>query len=334
MPAAAKSAKRPSSGRARRALNRITHGLRSNLPVIPGVEREEDWLIHLAGVVESLEVVGMSETLLAERFALKLWCLRRVARYETQLVTAADPNAEVPDDSDDEDDSSSDGQSAADPLAGMDEWERFEALEPERARYILNCFDQILFADEAAAVDSDVALAVVDSVRSRTCGFPLDSFAVPGAPDTPLTQFDAWTAGLTRRTMRAICERFHKDHISHLQGTVDHYREVLARYDSPRRPADDDDDGRDPRLPGRRPRTNTMPIDSDMARMIEYERHISRELHTTLQALDLLQSRRLGRTVARTVRVLPKPGTGGPIGPDGESADSDKRNGRSQIASA
>jgi hypothetical protein len=50
--------------------NATSHGLRSLAPVIPGVEKKEDWEEHRAGNLESLQPEGHLETVLAERVAL------------------------------------------------------------------------------------------------------------------------------------------------------------------------------------------------------------------------------------------------------------------------
>src|SRR5262245_63596420 len=72
-------------GKAKSAKNALSHGLRSELPVLPA-ERAEDWEAHRAGIVRSLAPAGALETELAGRVALCLWRLRRVAAYETGVT--------------------------------------------------------------------------------------------------------------------------------------------------------------------------------------------------------------------------------------------------------
>jgi len=64
-------------------LNAVRHGLCATVPVIPGVERLEEWEVHRAGILQSLTLAGHLETVLAERVALLLWRLRRLTGYET-----------------------------------------------------------------------------------------------------------------------------------------------------------------------------------------------------------------------------------------------------------
>src|SRR5215212_11242698 len=66
--------------------NATLHGIRSPAPVIPGMERAEDWEDHRDGVLDSLSPEGHLELVLAERVALLSWRLHRVTRYETESI--------------------------------------------------------------------------------------------------------------------------------------------------------------------------------------------------------------------------------------------------------
>src|SRR5262249_36964503 len=97
---------RSSEGKAVVSRNALKHGAYSSLPVIPGFERAEDWEAPGAGVLDSLGPRGALEGRLAERVALLLWRLDRVARYETAttavwLDEADDPPACAPEESSD-----------------------------------------------------------------------------------------------------------------------------------------------------------------------------------------------------------------------------------------
>ncbi len=73
---------RTPQGKARVRLNAVRSGIHAIDPVIPGIERLEDWKAHRAGVIESLAPVGYLETQLAARIALMLWRLTRIITYE------------------------------------------------------------------------------------------------------------------------------------------------------------------------------------------------------------------------------------------------------------
>ena len=66
--------------------NATRHGIRSPAPVVPGLEKAEDWEVHRDGVLESLSPEGHLELVLAERVALLSWRLHRVTRYETESI--------------------------------------------------------------------------------------------------------------------------------------------------------------------------------------------------------------------------------------------------------
>jgi len=66
--------------------NATQHGILSPAPVVPGVEKREDWEEHRGGILENLQPQGHLELVLAERAALLSWRLHRVTRYETESI--------------------------------------------------------------------------------------------------------------------------------------------------------------------------------------------------------------------------------------------------------
>jgi hypothetical protein len=74
--------------------NATRHGIRSPAPVVPGVEKKEDWEVHRDGVLDSLSPEGHLELVLAERVALLSWRLHRVTRYETETITLSQERLE------------------------------------------------------------------------------------------------------------------------------------------------------------------------------------------------------------------------------------------------
>ena len=309
---------RPTTRRGRAAQNALSHGLRSHVPIIPGVESEDDWLAHHAGFVVQYSPVGQLEVLLVDRISFGFWRLLRVARYETLLVTHSDPNARPEpypgEDASADDTADGDSDEDVDDENDADEWQKFENERPQQARDLLHQFDAVMYADETQAVDPEDALAVIDAIRGRVCGFPLSSFAVPGTKDSPLTEHTAWTGGLVRRTIRAICERFKKNPASELSTTVDFLREVAERDSLP--------DGvptgtvRSAGTAGATGHTlsplarHPMPPAHILDRLVRYEAHITRDLRQWMADLERVQARRLGR-----LERQPPP-------PDAENADS------------
>ncbi len=77
------------------ARNAIRHGIFAHIPVVPG-ESPFHWDKHREGVVAALGPVGLLEQTLAERAALLLWRLARLARYESAIITAGIEDAGLP----------------------------------------------------------------------------------------------------------------------------------------------------------------------------------------------------------------------------------------------
>src|SRR5215213_10826111 len=74
--------------------NARRHGISSPAPVVPGLEKAEDWKEHRDGILENLSPVGHLEVTLAERTALLSWRLHRVTRYETGAIAISQETIE------------------------------------------------------------------------------------------------------------------------------------------------------------------------------------------------------------------------------------------------
>lgn len=70
-------------GKATSARNATKHGALATVPVLP-CEEATEWEAHLDGISEALKPVGYHEELLTFRYALQLWRLRRIVRYEVE----------------------------------------------------------------------------------------------------------------------------------------------------------------------------------------------------------------------------------------------------------
>jgi hypothetical protein len=66
--------------------NATRHGISSPAPVVPNLEKREEWESHLEGILENLSPVGHLEVTLVERIAVLSWRLHRVTRYETESI--------------------------------------------------------------------------------------------------------------------------------------------------------------------------------------------------------------------------------------------------------
>lgn len=77
---------RSAYGKAVSSRNAVRHGLLSPSPTLPFFEKDRDWRIYRAGILQSLQPVGLFEMELVERVALLGWRLRRVVRLEKELA--------------------------------------------------------------------------------------------------------------------------------------------------------------------------------------------------------------------------------------------------------
>src|SRR5215203_5796335 len=85
---------RTEEGKAVVRWNATRHGISSPAPVVPGLEKKEDWQEHRDGILENLAPVGHLEVALAERVALLTWRLHRVTRYETEAISLSQETIE------------------------------------------------------------------------------------------------------------------------------------------------------------------------------------------------------------------------------------------------
>src|SRR3990170_5932044 len=74
-------------GKAAVRRNPIKHAVLAQTPVIPLVEREEDWQRLRDGVFDYFQVEGAMEEALADRIAGIIWRLYRVVRYESEAIS-------------------------------------------------------------------------------------------------------------------------------------------------------------------------------------------------------------------------------------------------------
>jgi hypothetical protein len=163
--------------------NATRHGIRSPAPVVPGVEKKEEWEEHRDGVLESLHPEGHLELVLAERVALLSWRLRRVIRFETESIALAQEKAEDDLARERRFESGSDHPEAVRGNAKSDRddhrlLKRFAKMEDEK---VLSSLDADLVIWGAMECADKVAEGEVDPEEL------LGSVSVPGLPDS-----DSW----------------------------------------------------------------------------------------------------------------------------------------------
>ena len=75
--------------------HKLSHGIRGISPVLLDVEKEQDWLVHYAGVRESLGPGNEFEEDLAYLIAWQLWRFGRLIRHETELTSEKIANPDL-----------------------------------------------------------------------------------------------------------------------------------------------------------------------------------------------------------------------------------------------
>src|SRR5437764_13863729 len=76
------------AGKAVSSRNALRHGLLSESPLAAPFESAAEWLAHRQAILDDLRPSGQAEACLAERAALLLWRLRRVACAEVAAIEA------------------------------------------------------------------------------------------------------------------------------------------------------------------------------------------------------------------------------------------------------
>ncbi len=182
---------RTPSGKAITRRNAVRHGVLSSLPVVPGLERREDWEAHHAGVLASLAPEGHIETVLAERVALQLWRLHRVARYEALSIVTAQQAVEG------EVIQQLRGGPAGHPPPAV----QLETVEQQLAaqRERLRPFQQFPLMGDEVPLSGEEAEALIAAEEEITRPINRSYVSVPFlAPDQSIEEYPDWTAGKLR----------------------------------------------------------------------------------------------------------------------------------------
>jgi hypothetical protein len=241
---------------------------------VPIIESEEDWHEHRAGTLASLQPEGHLERTLADRVALTLWRLFRVARYEAEQIAVSQETLE-------EDDGLSIPFSRSAPK-----------LSPLRetlagSKQGRQAFRKLARAGDGDEISPEVAMAVIAAAEDLPVLERLveDGFEYPGMPDGPY-EVEGWTAGLLRRCLGYLAEAAGLDPSLMekalglcLDSKVSEAQEELDRAEG---------------FYDRRRRERLLPNEFVLQKVARYEAHLNRQLLSALHELEALQSRRRG----------------------------------------
>ncbi|MBI3974493.1 MAG: hypothetical protein HY332_24710 [Chloroflexi bacterium] len=311
-----------SRGKAIVAQNAIVHGIRSDFPVLPGWETADEWEAHRDGLVRSLAPVGDLERALAQRAALLLWRLRRVARYENEMALLGQERVV-------EDVAAGQRSGSSEPVGSrMEKTEKKEKAEAQprrdphdvrrsldrlRRRYTL--VERLPSIPDDAPLPAKDAAAIVEAIANESVAVDPDALTVPGIPDdVPFDEFAGWTAGLVRRVIALIAaesrrqaggeflapdwrpgddvplpqqpDDFIPAALSSLRNSVEKAAAELRRAEADLR--------REEVEAERLRRERLLPAAPVLDRVTRYEAHLSCQLYAALHELEALQSRRQG----------------------------------------
>jgi hypothetical protein len=275
----AKRGPKTEAGKSIVRLNAVRHGVLSTTPVIPDLEREEDWGAHCVGLLASLAPEGHLEVTLAERVALMLWRLQRVARYERECIVLAQERVE--------DDLAASRMSRATTMTSADRVHPEEVrMELEWARDRVQILEHLHELPDDKPISGEDAADLAEHV-AETGRVSFDDVDVPGLPEDLLPdRFAGWTARLLREAVNAIAAHARRKPEDLLRAAVVRARVKIngARREAERVAADLD----------RMRRERLLPDDDTLNKVVRYEAHLNRQLYQALHELEALQARRLG----------------------------------------
>lgn len=302
-------------GKAIVARNAVRHGVFANIAVVTG-ESPDAWETHRAGVVESLAPVGLLETTLAERVALLLWRLARLAKYEAATTGAAVEDAGLP-------------PPAIDPLTAV--MGRTGGNREEHLKWTSNQYRAVR---ESLAILTEMA-GIVGRLGSGDETGPVAGervheilgYAASVAYDRPVRRYDpehpsseallptlglpagsvwkaTWTTELLQRAVTYYADAVGRPLGEFVQEVLDALDERIAAFAREVYRLKGEMTALTRRLEHWRDRAADAallpPVDV-VERVVKYEKHLHATLTSTLNQLERLQAHRVGAAVVPPV---------------------------------
>jgi hypothetical protein len=268
--------------------NATQHGIRSPAPVVPGVEKEEDWEEHRDGVLGSLQPQGHLELVLAERVALLSWRLHRVIRYETESIALYQEKAQE-DLAEQRGRPFSDVSGPASPEVVRSDLKSARADLKLLKRFARSADDEPLSGLDAANILWEVA-EHTDAVAEGEAEAEelLENLSVAGLEEgTSPEEFEGWSAGLLHRAVEQIASSADRDGPEAVLEAV--MRSAEWKVKKAKQSAEEVE--RDLERMGRE---RLLPDEKTLEKVARYEAHLSRGLYKAMHELEALQARRTG----------------------------------------
>jgi hypothetical protein len=264
--------------------NATKHSIRSPAPVVPGVEKAEDWEEHRDGVLESLQPEGHLEEVLAESVALLSWRLNHVTRFETENIALSQERVQE-DLAERRRRSLSYVSGPAHPQDVHAAYDSARNTERLLKRWAKLPDDKRLPVEVASSVLWAFAGRVDDEVDLEEVELPAEVPEWAGLyGDT--AEWDGWTVGLVRECISVIASHVGEDEEELFEAAV-----RMARLDVASAKARAEEIERDLK---NMVRERLLPDDETLSKVARYEAHLSRLFHKALHELEALQTRRSG----------------------------------------
>jgi hypothetical protein len=263
--------------------NATRHGIRSPAPVVPGVEKAEDWEEHREGVLESLSPEGHLEEVLAERVALLSWRLNRVTRYETETIALSQETIE--------DDLADKRRFRSYLLRPTHPEEVRSALQDaRRAQRVIKQLPKLLdnkrlSGPEAASILNLVWAQTDEEVEAEDVRLPEEIPNWAGL-EGYMAEWDGWSVSLVRECISAIAAVAGEDEEQLQEAATERARlDIISARAAAERVEQD---------LARMSRERLLPDEKTLEKVARYEAHLSRLFHKALHELEALQTRRSG----------------------------------------
>ncbi len=266
--------------------NSTRHGIRSPAPVVPGVEKPEDWEEYRDGLLGDLAPLGSLELALAERVALLSWRLHRVTRYETETIARSQERV-IEDLRDQRSSRFGYGYSTRGPAHPEDALAA--PKEARRTERLLKKFPEYPDDRKLSGPDADAVLwAVAGRVDEEV---DLEELELPGVPEWAgiygdAAEWDGWSVSLVRKCLSVIASAAGEDLEELMDGAREKARlDVISAKSAAERVEEQLQNMRRERL---------LPDEKTLEKVSRYEAHLSRLMFKALHELEALQVRRSG----------------------------------------
>jgi len=273
-------------GKAMSRMNATKHGLVSRLEVLPYLEKQKDWQVHLELVLADLNPIGHLESVLAERLALLLWRLGRVARYERE-VTAICLETVIENLEETEPLTSLHYPSPMD--QGEDSLANAEAKFHD-AKADLEIVAHLSELSGTKPVESKLAASLInwvaEEVGVKIYGDGAD-VEFPDYPDGVALEEVNWTADHLRRCLSVICKHAGEDLNKVMAAAFEKHCNRLSLAEK--------ELGTVRVRVNRIMRKRILPEGHELDKVTRYESHLERSLFRVLHELQRLQANRIGQ---------------------------------------